>query len=69
MNECFRNIEDRGRLAGAMAMLDQQSRRLMELWLDGRTRREIAMEMRLCEDAASAIIDTAFRELRMLLAG
>ena len=61
-------IETQGRLGEAMALLDPQSRRLMELWLEGLTRKEIVMESQLCEETVSTIIDTAFKQLRTLLA-
>ena len=61
-------IETQGRLGEAMALLDPQSRRLMELWLEGLTRKEIAMESQLCEESVSTIIDKAFKQLRTLLA-
>ena len=61
-------IETPNRLGAAMALLDTQSRRLMELWLQGRSRAEIAAEMRLSEDTAASLIDRAFHELRMILA-
>ena len=61
-------IETQGRLGEAMALLDPQSRRLMELWLEGLTRKEIATELQLCEETVSTIIDTAFKQLRTLLA-
>jgi RNA polymerase sigma factor (sigma-70 family) len=61
-------IERQGRLGEAMALLDPQSRRLMELWLEGLTRKEIATELQLCEETVSTIIDTAFKQLRTLLA-
>ena len=57
----------KSRLDEAMARLDPQFRRLMELWLEGRTRQEIAMEMKLCEEAASTNFDAAFKQLRQLL--
>jgi DNA-binding NarL/FixJ family response regulator len=60
-------IETQGRLGEAMALLDPQSRRLMELWLEGLTRKEIAMELQLCEETVSAIIDMVFKQLRTLL--
>jgi len=55
------------RLDEAMARLDPPFRRLMELWLEGRTRQEIAMEMQICEDAASTNFVAAFKQLRQLL--
>jgi DNA-binding NarL/FixJ family response regulator len=61
-------IETQGRLGEAMALLDPHSRRLMELWLEGLTRKEIATESQLCEESVSTIIDMAFKQLRTLLA-
>ena len=61
-------IETQGRFSEAMALLDPQSRRLMELWLEGLNRKEIAMESQLCEETVSTIIDNAFKQLRTLLA-
>ena len=61
-------IETQGRLGEAMALLDPQSRRLMELWLEGLTRKEIATELQLCEETVSTIIAMVFKQLRMLLA-
>lgn len=57
----------KSRLDEAMARLDPQFRRLMELWLEGRTRHEIAMEMQLCDEAASTNLIKAFKHLRRLL--
>ena len=68
MNGSTHRIETQGRLGEAMALLDPQSRRLMELWLAGLTRKEIAAELQLCEEAVSTIIDTVFKQLRTLLA-
>ena len=67
-DEAETQIETPNRLGSAMALLDPQSRRLMELWLQGRSRTEIAAEMRLSEDTASSLIDRAFHELRRMLA-
>jgi DNA-binding NarL/FixJ family response regulator len=68
MNVSTHRIETQGRLGEAMALLDPQSRRLMELWLDGLTRKEIATELQLCEEAVSTITGTVFKQLRLLLA-
>lgn len=67
MNGSTHRIETQGRLGEAMALLDPQSRRLMELWLEGLTRKEIATELQLCEETVSAIIDMVFKQLRTLL--
>jgi DNA-binding NarL/FixJ family response regulator len=67
MNGSTHRVEAQGRLGKAMALLDPQSRRLMELWLEGLTRKEIAMELQLCEETVSAIIDMVFKQLRTLL--
>ena len=67
-NQVEAQIEAPNRLGSAMAVLDTQSRRLMELWLQGRSRAEIAAEMRLSEDTAAAVIDRAFHEVRRMLA-
>ena len=68
MNGSTRRIETQGRLGEAMALLDPQSRRLMELWLEGLTPKEIATELQLCEETVSTIIDMVFKQLRTLLA-
>jgi DNA-directed RNA polymerase specialized sigma24 family protein len=67
MKDATHEVETMGRLDVAMARLDPQFRRLAELWLEGRTRQEIAMEMQLCEDAASTNLDAAIKQLRRLL--
>jgi DNA-binding NarL/FixJ family response regulator len=67
MNVSTHRIEIQGRLGEAMALLDPQSRRLMELWLEGLTRKEIATEIQHCEAAVSTIIDMVFKQLRTLL--
>ena len=68
MNTLTYRIEARGRLGEAMTLLDPQSRRLMELWLEGLTRKEIATELQLCEETVSTIIAMVFKQLRTLLA-
>ena len=68
MHGSTHRIETQGRLGETMALLDPQSRRLMELWLEGLTRKEIATELRLCEEAVSTITGTVFKQLRSLLA-
>ena len=68
MERCARKIKNRDRLGEALGLLDPRSRRLMELWLTGMDRHEIATEMRLCDAAAAALFDTAFRQVRALLA-
>ena len=68
MNGSTHRIEAQGRLGEAMALLDPQSRRLMELWLEGLTPKEIATELQFCEEAVSTIIRTVFKQLRTLLA-
>ena len=68
MNTLTYRIEARGRLGEAMTLLDPQSRRLMELWLDGLTREEIANELKLCDETVSTIIAMVFKQLRTLLA-
>lgn len=55
------------RLGEALARLDSRSRRLVELWLAGLGRREIAAEMRIRDEVVGAIGETAFRRLRTLL--
>jgi len=67
MNGSPHRVEAPGRLGEAMALLDPQSRRLMELWLEGLTRQEIATELQLCEETVSTIIDMVFKQLRTLL--
>jgi len=57
------------RLGEALSRLDPRSRRLVELWLAGLGRREIAAEMRIRDDVVAAIGETAFRRLRLLLDG
>ena len=68
MNTSTYRIEAQGRLGEAMALLDPQSRRLMELWLDGLTREEIANELELGKETVSTIIAMVFKQVRMLLA-
>lgn len=68
MNTLTYRIEARGRLGEAMTLLDPQSRRLMELWLEGLTREEITNELKLCEETVSTIIAMVFKQLRTLLA-
>jgi len=68
MNGSTHRAEAPGRLGEAMALLDPQSRRLMELWLEGLTPKEIATELQLCEEAVSTTIHTVFKQLRTLLA-
>ena len=67
MNGSTHRIDTQGRLGEAMALLDPQSRRLMELWLEGRNRKEIATDLQLCEDTVLTIIDMVFKQLRTLL--
>lgn len=74
MNDATHEVETRSRLDvtmsrldEAMARLDPQFRQLMELWLDGRTRQEIAAEMRLCQEAVSTLVEAAFKQLQRLL--
>jgi hypothetical protein len=55
------------RLGEALARLDPRSRRLVELWLAGLGRREIAAELRIRDEVVGAIGATAFRRLRTLL--
>ena len=45
MECCPRDVGSRGRLGQSLALLDARSRQLMELWLAGLNRREIAAEM------------------------
>lgn len=61
--------ESQDRLGEALSRLDPRSRRLVELWLAGLGRREIAAEMRIRDDVVAAIGGTAFRRLRQLLDG
>ena len=68
MNTLTYRIEARGRLGEAMTLLDPQSRRLMELWLEGLTPKEIATDLQLCEETVSTIIAMVFKQLRTLLA-
>jgi DNA-binding NarL/FixJ family response regulator len=68
MNTLTYRIEAQGRLGEAMTLLDPQSRRLMELWLEGLTREEITNELKLCEETVSTIIAMVFKQLRTLLA-
>jgi DNA-directed RNA polymerase specialized sigma24 family protein len=67
MNDAMHEVETMGRLDGAMTRLEPQFRRLAELWLEGRTRQEIAMEMQLREEAVSTKLDAAIKTLRQLL--
>jgi DNA-binding NarL/FixJ family response regulator len=68
MNGSTHRVEAQGRLGKAMALLDPQSRRLMELWLEGLTPQEIATELQLCEETVSTIIDMVCKQMRTLLA-
>ena len=68
MNTLTYRIEAQGRLGEAMALLDPQSRRLMEVWLEGLNPKEIATDLQLCEETVSTIIAMVFKQLRTLLA-
>ena len=68
MNGSTHRIEAQGRLGEAMALLDPQSRRLMELWLEGLTPKEIATDLQLCEEGVSTIVDMVCKQMRTLLA-
>ena len=68
MNTSTYRIEAQGRLGEAMALLDPQSRRLMEVWLEGLNPKEIAKELQICEETVSTIVDMVCKQLRMLLA-
>ena len=68
MNGSTHRVEAQGRLGEAMALLDPQSRRLMELWLEGLNPKEIATELQICEETISTIIDMVCKQLRTLLA-
>jgi len=67
MKRCTHGSETWTRLHMLMGLLEPQSRRLMELWLAGRNREEIATELQLGDEAISALFDTAFRQLRSLV--
>ena len=67
MKRCTHGSETWNRLHALMGLLEPQSRRLMELWLAGRNREEIATELEFGEEAISALFDTAFRQLRSLV--
>jgi DNA-binding NarL/FixJ family response regulator len=67
MERCTHDVESHNRPGEALALLDAQSRRLMELWLKGLDRKQIASELGVCEEAAAAIFDTAIRQLQTLL--
>ena len=69
MECCPHDVGSGDRLGESLALLDARSRRLMELWLAGLNRREIAAEMSICEEAAASLGDEAFRRLRRFLAG
>lgn len=69
MECCPHDVGSRGRLGQSLALLDARSRQLMELWLAGLNRREIAAEMSICEDAASSLENEAFHQLRRFLSG
>jgi DNA-binding CsgD family transcriptional regulator len=68
MKRCTRDIEVPGRLAASLALLDPRSRRLVQLWLAGLSRQEIAAAMRIDEAAAAATGIEAVSRLRQLLA-
>jgi len=68
MNTSTHRIDTQGRLSEAMALLDPQSRRLMELWLEGLNPKEIATELQICEETVSTIIDMVCKQMRTLLA-
>ena len=68
MNTSTYRIDTQGRLSEAMALLDPQSRRLMELWLEGLNPKEIATELQICEETVSTIIDMVCKQMRTLLA-
>jgi DNA-directed RNA polymerase specialized sigma24 family protein len=68
MERCTHDIDTRNILSEAMDLLAPPSRRLMELWLEGLNREEIAKELGLCEGTVAEMFDTAFRQLRVLLA-
>ena len=68
MNTSTYRIDTQGRLGEAMALLDPQSRRLMELWLEGLNPKEIATELQICEETVSTIIDMVCKQMRTLLA-
>jgi DNA-binding NarL/FixJ family response regulator len=68
MEHGTREFAPRDRLGETMALLDPRSRRLVELWLAGFNRRQIAAELRICEESAAVIGDAAVREVRRLLA-
>jgi hypothetical protein len=57
------------RLGEALVRLDPRSRQLVELWLAGLGRREIAAEMRIRDEAVAVLGEQAFRHLRLLLDG
>jgi DNA-directed RNA polymerase specialized sigma24 family protein len=62
------DIQAESRLGDAMAALGPGARKLMELWLDGRSRAEIASETGLSADIVSELCVAAFRQLHELLA-
>ena len=68
MNTSTYRIDTQGRLGEAMALLDPQSRRLMELWLEGLNPKEIATELQIYEETVSTIIDMVCKQMRTLLA-
>ncbi len=68
MNGSTHRVEAQGRLGEAMALLDPQSRRFMELWLEGLTPKEIATDLQLCEEGVSTIVDMVCKQMRTLLA-
>ena len=68
MNTSTYRIDTQGRLGEAMALLDPQSRRLMELWLGGLNPKEIATELQIYEETVSTIIDMVCKQMRTLLA-
>ena len=60
-------VKAASRLGQALALLDPQSRRVMELWLEGRDRIRIAHELQVSEEAAAEIFDVAHRQMQELL--
>lgn len=68
MERCTHEVEVQDRLGDAMKLLTPQSRRLVELWLEGFSRQEIATDLRIDEREAAALCVRALHQVRRLLA-
>lgn len=59
----------RSRLENALALLDPQSRQIMELWLQGATSGEIAMQLDLSPRAFEVMRSRVLFKVREFIAG